>query len=461
MNNQTKKNVVITGSGSGLGRDIALGFSAKGYRVFGTAMSLEEIEDLKNASGGTVTLSQCDITNEAAVKAWANEVAIQTEGGLDILVNNAGILTPGPIEVLSLNAIKREFEVNVFGAIAVVNSFLPALRKTRGRIVQVSTMTATLPFPFNGPSGASKAAFDALAAVYRAELKPFGIDFVLAVAGNMRTGGPAKTAAALKRVADQMTSEQRDLYGKAFDTFATTLNTMQGSGLDSVSAANRVIELSEQVPAPSRGAVGADAEEILRFVREKSDAEQDAMRLQVVGLGPKQATVQTDFASINQKEPAIHVLVDPNDARAVRNKDMILDHYARMINGKDAQTGTRNFDNGYIQHNPLMPDGRGPLAEFFSKIAKGRDTSRIVVHKIIAVGDYVWTHVNFLNFFSDDPDDSGVAGVDIFKMDANGRSIEHWDVLQFVGNPKNSAPFMGPNIPRANSNGMFEERTER
>jgi NAD(P)-dependent dehydrogenase (short-subunit alcohol dehydrogenase family) len=166
----------------------------------------------------------------------------------------------------------------------VVNSFLPALRKARGRIVQVSTMTATLPFPFNGPSGASKAAFDALAAVYRAELKPFGIDVVLAVAGNMRTGGPAKTADALKRIAERMTPEQAELYGKAFGTFATTLNNMQGSGLDSVSAARRVIELAEQVPAPSRGAVGADADKILRFVREASDAEQDAMRLHVVGL---------------------------------------------------------------------------------------------------------------------------------------------------------------------------------
>lgn len=153
------------------------------------------------------------------------------------------------------------------------------------------------------------------------------------------------------------------------------------------------------------------------------------------------------------------VLVDPDDSRAVRNKDMILDHYARMINGKDAVTGTRNFDDGYIQHNPLMADGRGPLAEFFSKVAEGRDNSRIVVHKIIAVGDYVWTHVNFLNFFSDDPEDTGVAGLDIFKMGADGRAIEHWDVLQFVGDPTNSAPLMGPNIPRANSNGMFEERT--
>jgi NAD(P)-dependent dehydrogenase (short-subunit alcohol dehydrogenase family) len=281
---QEKRSAAITGAGSGLGRDIALGLAAKGYRVFGTAMSSWEIAALKQASGGAVTLSQCDITDEAAVRAWASEVSTQNEGGLDLLISNAGILTPGPLEVLPLSAIRHEFEVNVFGALAVVNAFLPALRKARGRIVQVSTMTATLPFPFNGPSGASKAAFDALAAVYRAELKPFGIEVVLAVAGNMRTGGPAKTATALKRVAEGMTSEQRELYGKAFDTFTKTLNKMQGSGLDSTSAARRVIELAEQVPAPSRGAVGADAEEIIRLVREKSDAEQDAIRLHMVGL---------------------------------------------------------------------------------------------------------------------------------------------------------------------------------
>ena len=204
--------------------------------------------------------------------------------GLNLLINNAGILTPGPLEVLPLDAIRREFDVNVFGALSVMNAFLPALRQARGRIVQISTWTASVPLPFNGPSGASKAAMEVFATVYRAELKRFGIDVVVAAAGNMKTGGPAKTASALKRVADGMTSEQRELYGQTFASFAAALNGMQNSGLDSAAAARRVIELAEQVPAPSRGPVGADAEEMLRIAREKSDAEQDALRLQLVGL---------------------------------------------------------------------------------------------------------------------------------------------------------------------------------
>jgi NAD(P)-dependent dehydrogenase (short-subunit alcohol dehydrogenase family) len=191
------KSAVVTGAGGGLGRDIALGLADKGYIVFGTAFSATEVQDLKEASGGRVSLTVCDITKDQVVRAWAAEVSDALGGGLDLLINNAGILTPGPLEVLPLDAVRHEFEVNVFGALSVVNAFLPALRKGRGRVVQISTWTASLPLPFNGPSGASKAAMEVFATVYRAELKRFGIDVVVAAAGNMRTGGPAKTAAAL------------------------------------------------------------------------------------------------------------------------------------------------------------------------------------------------------------------------------------------------------------------------
>ena len=227
------RSAVITGAGGGLGRDIALGLAAKGYIVFGTAFSAGEVSDLKEASGGRVSLTVCDITKEEAVKAWAAGVSEALGGvGLNLLINNAGILTPGPLEVLPLDAIRHEFDVNVFGALSVLNAFLPALRQARGRIVQISTWTASVPLPFNGPSGASKAAMEVFATVYRAELKRFGIDVVVAPAGNMKTGGPAKTAAALERVAEGMTIEQRELYGQAFASFAGALNGMQNSGLE-------------------------------------------------------------------------------------------------------------------------------------------------------------------------------------------------------------------------------------
>jgi predicted SnoaL-like aldol condensation-catalyzing enzyme len=149
-------------------------------------------------------------------------------------------------------------------------------------------------------------------------------------------------------------------------------------------------------------------------------------------------------------------ILDTKDSRAVRNKNSVLDLYELMINKKKSEEGTaKHVRSEYIQHNPLIADGSVALGQFFGKITRERARARVVVHKIIAVGDYVWAHVNFLNLFNDDPADTGIAGVDIYKMDSDGKAVEHWDTLQFVGDPKNSAPMLGPNIPRANPHGMF------
>ena len=77
---------------------------------------------------------------------------------LDLLINNAGVLTPGPMEVLSLSSVRREFEVNVFGSLATIQAFLPLLRQAKGRIVQIGSMTGRFPLPFSGPSSSSRTA---------------------------------------------------------------------------------------------------------------------------------------------------------------------------------------------------------------------------------------------------------------------------------------------------------------
>ena len=149
-------------------------------------------------------------------------------------------------------------------------------------------------------------------------------------------------------------------------------------------------------------------------------------------------------------------IVDVNDSRAVRNKDSVLALYDLMINKKKSEEATAKFVSpAYIQHNPLIADGPVALGKFFGQVTRERARARVVVHRIIAAGDYVWAHVNFLNLFNDDPDDTGIAGVDIWKLDADGKAIEHWDTLQLVGDPNNSAPWVAPNVPRANPNKMF------
>jgi predicted SnoaL-like aldol condensation-catalyzing enzyme len=150
------------------------------------------------------------------------------------------------------------------------------------------------------------------------------------------------------------------------------------------------------------------------------------------------------------------VLVDPHDQRAARNVANVLTLYELMINQGKSEAATAQFlAPGYIQHNPLIADGSAALGNYFAQVTRAHKLARVEVHKIIGVGDYVFAHVNFLNLLTDDPADTGVAGVDIYRFDADGKAIEHWDTLQLVGDTKNSAPWVGPNIPRANPHGMF------
>src|SRR5229473_3345610 len=139
-------------------------------------------------------------------------------------------------------------------------------------------------------------------------------------------------------------------------------------------------------------------------------------------------------------------IVDSNDARAVRNMDNVLALYDAMINRKHPEEAVSKFlVPGYVQHNPLVPDGAAGLAGFFGKMTSDRANLRVVVHRIIAAGDSVWAHLNFINLFNDDPKDRGIAGVDIYRMNSDGKAIEHWDVLQEIGDPKKAA----------HANGMF------
>jgi predicted SnoaL-like aldol condensation-catalyzing enzyme len=182
----------------------------------------------------------------------------------------------------------------------------------------------------------------------------------------------------------------------------------------------------------------------------------------VFAVGAAMVAAPLSAQAQSAKAKAELILVDSRDAKAVRNVNNVLTLYQMMINETKAVEGTAKFlTPGYVQHNPLIADGSEALGKYFAGVKAAHPIAHVVVHRIIAVGDYVFAHVNFVNLLTDDPKDTGVAGVDIYKMNAEGKAVEHWDALELVGEPKNSAPWVGPNIPRANSNGMFESKTVR
>jgi NAD(P)-dependent dehydrogenase (short-subunit alcohol dehydrogenase family) len=179
------RSVLVTGATSGIGLVTSRLLAAEGFRVLGGAFPTEDTAALREAGGTPVPL---DVTDEASVRRARDEVSEALVGApLWGLVNNAGIVGAGPIEYVDLTELRRVFEVNVFGLVAVTQAFLPQLREARGRIVNMSSLSALLAVPFLSPYNASKAAVEAISDSLRREVEHFGVEVVIVEPGVTRT----------------------------------------------------------------------------------------------------------------------------------------------------------------------------------------------------------------------------------------------------------------------------------
>ncbi len=176
--------VLITGASRGIGRATALRLAGGGWDVVAGVRNAADGESLRAAAGGgRLAPVVLDVASAADVARLDEVVA----GGLDALVNNAGYVLDGPVEGLDLEALRRQFEVNVFGQVAVTQRLLPALRRSRGRIVFTSSISGRISTPMTGAYNASKYALEGIADALRVELRPWRIKVVLVEPGPVAT----------------------------------------------------------------------------------------------------------------------------------------------------------------------------------------------------------------------------------------------------------------------------------
>ncbi len=176
--------VLITGCSTGIGRATVGYLAAKGHTVYATARKVDAIADL---AGPNVEVLPLDVTDEASMQA-AVDTVVAAEGAIGALVNNAGYSQSGAVETMEMDALRRQFETNVFGLVRMAQLVLPSMRAAgRGRIVNISSMGANFTFPGGGAYHATKYAVEALSDALRFEVKGFGVDVVLIQPGAIRT----------------------------------------------------------------------------------------------------------------------------------------------------------------------------------------------------------------------------------------------------------------------------------
>jgi NAD(P)-dependent dehydrogenase (short-subunit alcohol dehydrogenase family) len=188
------KHVVITGTSSGIGRATAGTLLERGYRVFGSVRSAEDEKRLAAELGERFVPLRFDVTDGPAVTAAAAQVgAAIGPDNLTALINNAGIVRVGPLQHLPVRVMREQLEVNVLGVLQVSQAFLPLLGARRGaplprgRIINISSVSGKIGYPFMGAYAASKHALEGLSDSLRRELLLWGVDVIQIEPGNART----------------------------------------------------------------------------------------------------------------------------------------------------------------------------------------------------------------------------------------------------------------------------------
>lgn len=205
----------ITGASTGIGAASARALDERGWRVLAGVRSAVDGERLRADCSQRLMPVLIDVTRPEMIAAAAETVAEIVEGGslLAGLVNNAGIVVTGPLELVSLDQWRRQFEVNLFGQVAVTQALLPLLRKSRGRIVNVSSISGILAPPFMAPYAASKHALEAISEALRMEVRHWGISVSLVEPASVKTPIWDKVETAAAEFAHGLSAEGERLYG--------------------------------------------------------------------------------------------------------------------------------------------------------------------------------------------------------------------------------------------------------
>ena len=209
------KSILITGCSSGIGRETAHGLSQRGWRVFATVRSPEDVADLTREGLESLLL---DVTDSESIRGAVTEILERTGGTLDALFNNAGYGQVGAVEDLTREALREQFETNLFGWQVLTNRVIPLMRaRGFGRIIQNSSVLGIAALPFRGAYVASKFALEGLSDTLRLELHGTGIDVSLIEPGPITSRFRANAQAAFLRFIPIETSVHAAAYRKQLD----------------------------------------------------------------------------------------------------------------------------------------------------------------------------------------------------------------------------------------------------
>ncbi|AZZ38005.1 short-chain dehydrogenase/reductase [Bdellovibrio sp. qaytius] len=209
------KQVLITGASGGLGYGLVQSLCENGHRVWAAVRKPESMKDLQSKYSSLLTVVKIDMTNSSDVDQAFAEIQSKLDSTKEfVLVNNAGIAVGSPVESLAIEEWRNLYEINLFGPIRLIQKFLPTIRKTKGRIVNVGSISGRISSPFLAPYSSSKFALRSLTDSLRREVSPLGVKVVLIEPGPTKTNIWSRSLEHGQELETKMTDDMRAVYGK-------------------------------------------------------------------------------------------------------------------------------------------------------------------------------------------------------------------------------------------------------
>lgn len=280
----TRGAVLVTGASTGIGRACVEHLDGLGFTVFAGVRKQSDADSLREARAARIQPVMLDVTDGDSIAAALQTVDSAASDGLAGLVNNAGVAFGGPVEFVPIEQWRQQLEVNFIGQVAVIQAALPALRRARGRVVNVSSIGGRLASPFFGPYNASKFALEAMTDSLRLELRDAGIEVVAIEPGAVTTPIWGKGRSTAEQMMTSMPAEAQRLYGGGIEALRRAISELERSGVPPADVARAVEHALTAGRPKTRYVVGRDAKLRLTVSRLLPTRVMDKLIVRAMGL---------------------------------------------------------------------------------------------------------------------------------------------------------------------------------
>jgi len=278
----TQQLAVVTGASTGIGAATARELARQGFHVLAGVRRDRDADAIRGPGLEPLII---DITNPQHIQTLAARVRGDSQGrAIRALINNAGVQANVPIEAFAIEEWRRLFEVNLFGHVAVTQALLPELIRSKGRVINISSVGGKVAMGAYGPYAATKFALEAVSDSLRRELATVGVGVVVVEPGAVRTEMLDRAIATADELMSAMTPEQNQRYGRLVHAVNAQAMSSTKAGLPAEAAAKVIAKAVTARRPRTRYTVGRDAALITRLARFLPDRTLD--RVIAAGLRP-------------------------------------------------------------------------------------------------------------------------------------------------------------------------------